>query len=207
MAKKQQTTPEQADQKREVAALKARIAQLEGKPLKRQEERDLTWYLNRQREQLQKELLTMLPKGIFCDLAQRQHKTIDDMADRFGLPTDGPTVDLYIVVRALYDWISEHGSKITDDEYAGREELINAKLREEIGKLRLQQDSLEIEISRRRDSLVDRAAVRERLQWLAGQLQALGKRLARTGGDGAQKTLNEFLKSLAEEIDSGALTL
>lgn len=207
MAKKKQQTPEQIDQQREVAALKARIAQLEGRPLKRQEDRDLTWYLTKQREQLKEELLTNLPKGIFCDLAQRQHKTIDDMAERFGIPTDGPTVNLYIVVRFLYDWISEHGSKITDDEYAGREELLNSKLREEIGKLRLQQESLEIEISRRKDSLVDRVIVRERLQWLAGQLQAFGKRLARVGGPEAQQSLNEFLISLSDEMNSGALRL
>lgn len=210
MAKKKPTSKppaEDSDHNREVAALKARLAQLEGKPLKRQQERDWAWYLAKQRERAKEDLLVNLPKGVFCELAGRQHKTIDDMAERFELPTNGATVNLYIVIRQMYDWLSEHGTRLTVDEYAGREELLNSKLREEIGKLRLQQDSLEIEISRRRDSLVDRNAVRDRLQWLAGQLQALGKRLARTGGEGAQKTLNEFLKSLAEEIEHGALTL
>lgn len=199
--------PADPENAREIAALKARILALEGKTLNKSQTADLWWLTKKDTEAHIRSFLEACPKGIYCELAGRQHKVIDDAADHHNLPLFGPTVNLYNAVKALHDRVVEYGSNRNPALDGDLEELKAEKLKREIVKLTHQATQLEIEIQRRRDSLVDRHEVRERLAWLSHFLAKLGKRLAKTGGPESQKVFNEHLKTLAEEIESGALQL
>lgn len=209
MAKRKTAKPDPAEREnaREIAALRARILALEGKTLTKTQTADLWWLTKRDQEHAVRSFLESCPKGIYLELAGRQHKVIDDAAENHNLPLIGPTINLYHAVKALHDRVVEYGSNRNPALDGDLEELKAEKLKREIVKLTHQATQLEIEIQRRRDSLVDRHEVRERLAWLSHFLAKLGKRLAKTGGPESQKVFNEHLKTLAEEIESGALQL
>lgn len=209
MAKRKTAKQPPADQEnaREIAALKARILALEGKPLSKTQTADLWWLTKRDSEAHVRSFLDSCPKGIYCELAGRQHKLIDDAAENHNLPLLGPTVNLFQAVKALHDRVIEYGSNRNPALDGDLEELKAEKLKREIVKLTHQATQLEIEIQRRRDSLVDRNEVRERLAWLSHFLEKIGKKLAKLGGENVHKLFNEHLETLAEELESGALRL
>jgi hypothetical protein len=197
--------PADQENAREIQALKARILALEGKTLSKQQTADLWWLTKRDSDSHIRSFLESCPKGIYCELAGRQHKLIDDAAENHNLPIFGPAVNLFHAVKALHDRVIEYSSGRNPALDGDLDELKQEKLKREIVKLTHQATQLEIDIQRRRDSLVDRNEVRERLLWLSHFLAKLGKRLAKSGGPEAQRVFNEHLRTLAEEIESGAL--
>ena len=198
--------PAQNENAREIAALKARIAALEGKTLTKQQNTDLWWLTKRDQEAAFRSGLESCPKGVYLELAGRQHKVIDDAAERHNLPLLGPTVNLFRAVKALHDRVIEYNAHRNPDLDGDVEELKAEKLRKEIVKLTHQATQLEIDIQKRRDSLIDRNYVRERLEWLSHFLAKLGKRLAKSSPE-AQRIFNEHLRTLAEELEGGELDL
>lgn len=204
--KSENQQPAENDNAREIAALKARIAALEGKTLSKTQTADLWWLTKRDQEATFRSGLESCPKGVYCELAGRQHKVIDDAAENHNLPLLGPTVNLFHVVRALHDRLIEYNAHRNPDLDGSVEELKAEKLRKEIVKLTHQATTLEIDIQKRRDSLVDRTYVRDRLEWLSLYLTKLGKRLAKVSPE-AQRVFNEHLKTLAEELEGGELQI
>lgn len=199
--------PAEPSNAREIAALKARIAALEGKTLTKKQTADLWWLTKADQESAVRSFLESCPKGVYCELANRQWKLIDDAAENHNLPLLGPTVNLFHVVKTLHDRIIEYASGRNPALDGDLDELKQEKLKREIVKLTHQATALDIEIQRRRDSLVDRQVVRERLEWLSQFLAKLGKRIAKAGGPEAQQVFNEHLRTLAEELEAGALKL
>jgi len=160
-------------------------------------------------------------KGIFCAYAGRQQKVIDEQADRYDLPIDGPTVDLNDAIRAYHDLITANARYIrpADDaelaengeldlDEAQHHDLQTEKLRQEIIKLRQSNERLGIQVTRDRGDSIDRRHLREMLMWLSTRLEGFGQQL-RTAANGseAQKTLNEFLEHLADECEQGVLQI
>ena len=207
--------------RRTISALKGKLALAEGKKPTQVQARDAAWYDKTQADQAAQAFAAAVPKGIFCAYAGRQQKVIDEQADRYDLPIDGPTVDLNDAIRAYHDLITANARYIrpADDaelaengeldlDEAQHHDLQTEKLRQEIIKLRQSNERLGIQVTRDRGDSIDRRHLREMLMWLSTRLEGFGQQL-RTAANGseAQKTLNEFLEHLADECEQGVLQI
>lgn len=204
MAKKK-PAPTSDDTKRRVSALEAQLKRLRGDTLSRQQERDLAWFEHLEQRRHVEAWQKAVPKGEYCQLASRQHKLIDDAADNYGLPLDRAEIDLRDALTALHDLIAANAHRMrsaaADGDYA---ELKEEKLRQEIMMLEKQNEKAAIELQFTRGDAIPRAELREALVLLSAQLRTLGQTLARIQPD-ARDALNQFLDTLATEIESGAL--
>lgn len=194
-------------EKTEVAALEIRLRQLRGEFVTVAQVKLLDRWTKKQFEAIREASLRELPKGIYCQLAGRQNKVVDEFGIRYDVPLTGPTVNLAEVVRLLHSRVSELAEAARPFLDSSDAELHREKLRREIQKLERQSEVLKIDIQTRLNELVSKTSVRERLEWLSGKMQALGARLHRIAGSDAQRALNEFLDDLATEIDGGTLAV
>ncbi len=142
-------------------------------------------------------------KGEYCYLASRQHKLIDDAADHYGLPIGESHINLREALTALHDLIAANAHRLRgpDGDY---DELKEEKLRQEILKLEKDNEKAAIELQFAKGDAIPRAQLREALVMLSAQLRTLGQTLARINPD-ARAALNDFLDTLAAEIESGSL--
>lgn len=197
-------------------ALVAALKQHRGQKLTRPEVRDLAWHAKNQRDQIAREAYGAVPKGVFCAMAARQQRTIDDQAAKYGLDVDGPTIDLFLFVKSAFDLISVNAKSIQPrhitpgdedtEEYVYKLKL--AKLQEEVTKLKQTNESLGIRITRERGDTIDRHDLRKLLGWFSTRLEGFGQKLRNTtSGEDVQTTLNEFLEDLANECKHGVLQI
>ncbi len=177
------------------AAKKAR-----GQKLTRDDQRALDWQDRETRERHILEGLRAIPKGLYCQLAARQNKVVDDAATRHGLPLLGATVDLFAAVRAFHDLVAKHAGVLTA---AGGADWQQEKLKQQIETLKARRRLLESDIARRRDELIARAEVARRAEWLAGRLRQLAEQLGRRHGRDAQTLANDFFATLASDLEHG----
>lgn len=208
MAKKQAANKaaQADDSERRASALNAQLKKLRGDSLTRQQERDLAWWEHLERTRHIAEWQAAVPKGDYCYLAGRQHKLINDAADHYGLPIDGAVINLRYALTALHDLIAANAHRLRgttgDLEY---DELKEEKLRQEVMKLEKENEKAAIELQFARGDAIPRAQLREALVMLSAQLRTLGQTLARINPE-ARSALNDFLDTLASEIESGSLT-
>lgn len=196
-------------------ALAAALKDYRGTKLTQTESRDLAWYQKQQREQIAREAYEAVPKGVFCAMAGRQQRTVDDQAAKYGLDIEGPNVDLFLFVKSAFDLISANAKSIRPNTFtvdgdtsaeAMEYSLRMSKLQEEVRKLQQTNEQLGIRIKHERGDTINRSDLRELLSWFSTRIEGFGQQLRRTsGGEEAQKTLNEFLEQLAAECREGVL--
>lgn len=180
------------------SALRAAVKRLDGKRLSREEKRDLAWWEKHQREQLQAEILRALPKGVYCQLAGRQQKVIDEQARQYGLPLIGRELDLGAAIKALHDLVARNAANIRPE---GGPNLGETKLSEQVKTQRLRRRLIALEIEVKRDAYIKREELRKRLEWWAEQLRIFGGQLGRKFGREAQQLFNDFLAGLALTVE------
>lgn len=181
--------------------------ELRGTPLTIKEAAFVNSFISRQKVSYRNELLREVPKTIYCDLAGRRNKSIDEFGIKYSIPINGPVINLFAAINALHSKVIELAATATELDDVDEIELEREKLKQEIVKLKRQSEILDIDIKTRMKELVSREDVADRLSWLSGQLQALGSRLHRVGGSESQLALNEFLENMAVELDGGSLSL
>jgi len=191
----------------EIRSLELRIKQLKTGSLNSKETNLLAAWTKRHREEIREELFRDVPKNVYCDLAGRQRKSVDEFGVNYSIPVNGPVINLYAAIQSLHTRVSELASVARPYEDVDDIELEREKLKQEIGKLKRQSEVLDIDIKTRMNELVSRELVIDKLNWLSGQLRALGAQLHRVGGPDAQIALNEFLEKIAEELDGGSLSI
>lgn len=203
MAKKK--TADSDDTARRISALDAQLKQLRGEALSRTQLRDLAWFEHLERRRHIDQWQAAVPKGEYCQLASRQHKLVDDAALNYDLPIGDATVNLRAALTALHDLIAANAHRLRgpDGDY---DDLREEKLRQEILKLEKENEKAAIDLEYARGDAIPRARLREALVMLSAQLRTLGQTLARINPE-ARDALNQFLDSLAAEIESGALAL
>lgn len=188
-----------------IRAHEATAKQLRGKQLTQSEARDAKWLIDELNRKSIDEFIAAVPKGVYCQLASRQHKLIDDAARVYGLPLEGKTINLQAAITALHQIIADNSQRIFADEEDGQ--LDREKLRQQIAKLKTETACLEIRLDRESDNSIDRGEMRQRLIWLSAQLRTLGDLLGRRYGKDAQQAMNEFLRRLADQIEQGQLAI
>jgi hypothetical protein len=193
------------DPKTEGDGLRARLKQLDGGKLTTREAKAIDRWQRESNAASRDALLRAIPKTLYCELAGRQQKVVDEFGQRYDVPVDGPTVNLFAVVKELHTRISELAAAARPNLDADESELVREKLRQEIGKLQRQSAGLQIELDRHMDKLLAKSDVQTGLDWLSSRLRALGTQLHRVVGQQGIDVVNEFLDALATEIDGGAL--
>lgn len=196
-----------AAEEREIAALGIRLRQLRSEKITAKDTLFLRRWQQETNQAICNEFIRAIPKGVYCQLAGRQQKVIDEFGARYDLPLLGPSIDLFAVIKTMHSRISELAAAARPYQDADEAELHREKLRQEIQKLERQSEVLRIDIQTRMSELVSREQVTDRLEWLSGQLQSLGARLYRVGGTESQIALNEFLEAMAIELEGGTLAV
>lgn len=168
-----------------------------GSKLTREEERAIAREEQRQRQEVLQTVLRALPKGIYCQLAQRQQKVVDEQGYRYRLPLTGPEIDLGAAIKAFHDLIAKNAGVLTaeGDPDAQREKQ---KLANE--NLRLKKQLLEFEIAQKRQELVPRVELQRRLEWLRDRLRAFAEQMGRRFGRDTQALVNDFYTALVTEL-------
>lgn len=203
-ATKKNDLPAKADET-ELAGLRARIKQLETGQITDRERRAIEKWRRAEAEAMAETLLHNIPKGVYCALAGRQQKVVDEFGRRYDIPVDVPSIDLYAVVSELHTRISEFAAAARPNLEADEAELVREKLRQEIGKLQRQSATIQIELDRHMDRLLAKHDVQAGLDWLSNKLRAMGTRLARECGQAGVDALNELLNEFADEAENGTL--
>lgn len=183
------------------------MKELKGAKLNTKQQAFLIAWKNKVEADIRSRLLKNIQKKTYAEMAGRQSQEIDRFGERYSVPITGPSINLYQAINVLHTRVSELAAIAKPHLDADEAELQKIKLKEEISKLQGQSELLKIEIQTKMAELVKRADVVEKLQWLSGQLQAFGSRLHRVGGPETQLALNEFLESIAVEIDGGQLSV
>jgi hypothetical protein len=208
MAKRKPATAQPSESEREeIAALETRLKQLRGEPTTAAATKHLDKWNRNLFESIREQSLRSLPKGVYCGLAGRQQKVVDEFGVRYDVPLIGPTVDLFAVIQTLHSRISELAAAARPFQDADDAELHREKLRQEIKKLERQSEQLTIDIRTKLAELVRKEDVREKLAWLSGKMQSLGARMHRIAGEEGTRALNEFLEDVATELDGGTLAV
>lgn len=121
-----------------------------------------------QREAMTGEILSALPKRFYCEASGRQVRTVNDQARRYGIPCDGPTVDIGKILRWIHDTLATHGNKLLADPdedplLAGANSPMLEKCRREKWMLlqmeRRQKEGELIELGHVRDCYVKEASI------------------------------------------------
>jgi hypothetical protein len=193
------------DSKTELAGIAARKKQIEGGKLTARENTALAKWQRELAQEMRGQLLKEIPKGVYCELAGRQQKVVDEFGARYDIPVDVPTINLYAVIKDLHTRVSELAAAARPNLDADEAELVREKLRQEIGKLQRQSAALQIDLDRHMDKLLAKSDVQTGLDWLASRLRAMGTQLHRVCGQAGIDVVNEFLDALAAEIEGGAL--
>lgn len=193
-----------ADDARQRELLQAAIRKRQaGQKLNRDEQRAVD-RANRERdEQLRHEHYRTIPKKLWSQWSGRQHKVLDEQAITYGLPIDGPSIDLPRVVRWLHEMLATNGRKLlagdaAEDIYSGGDASSPAleRLRE-----------VQYEIKRRELAVLDGELVhRERTRKVLGQiatiLRHVGETLERQFGADALDLLNDGLADCERAVEA-----
>jgi hypothetical protein len=186
-------------------ALTARLKLARGESLSAADSRDIDWLRERDSREALESWKAAIPKGEYCQLAGRQHKLINDAAERYELPLKQPTIDLQAAITGLHDVISQNARAIRAGlDGQNINELREEKLKQEILKLEKENDRMAIELEYTRGNAIPRAQVRESLVVMTARLRTLGQTLNRIHPD-ARDALNNTLDGIASEVEQGQL--
>lgn len=167
--------------------------------LSREQERSIIRTEKSVRKESLEELLRAVPKGLYCQLAGRQQKVVDEHARRHQLPLLGPTVDMFRLIVAMHDILSEFGMVIHEQQGAQK-----ALLEEKVAHLRTKRRKEELEIEQKQDKYMPRDEWAAILDWWLQLLRRASETFGRKYGPAAHQDFNDLLRKAAQEVDSPA---
>ena len=136
----------------------------------------------------------------YSRLSGRQPKTFRAIADRYGVPLSGDSIDLSGVLKWFHSFLAEHGRKLFatsgEDPMSGETSPALELWREEKYKL--------ARISRleKEGDLIPRELLHETLSILAGILRKGGESIRKHFGEEALELFTEILNNVEREINS-----
>jgi hypothetical protein len=195
--------PRVTDRHRELAR-SAREKKRRGQPVNRQEaaalervtdEAELSVFLRR---------ADRMPKWLWVKWSNRQHKTIGEMAERYGMPALAEEVSLPTVIRWLYDFLAANARKLSategEDPMSGELSPALERWREEKWRL------ARLERQEREETLVVCDVVHDGLAAMAGILRGLAETMQRHFGPEAHQLVDEAIddweRELARQLDT-----
>jgi hypothetical protein len=197
------TPPTDPDTTKAIAALELKLKQLRGTKLTQAEQKQLDSYEKQQAEIITREFCAAVPKMRYCELAGRQVKSVNEFGERYGIACDEEKVNLFVVIKDFHTLTSELSRKSQSIRDLDEIELEREKLVQEVAKLQRQCTVIDIDISKKMETLVDRVDIVAGLEWLSAKLRALGTRIHSLAGQDGVDAVNEFLDDLTTEMERG----
>ncbi len=148
-----------------------------------------------QRERAWDRLLSRVPKGIYVAISGRQVKTLQEQADTYKLPLKGERIDFRSLAKAFHDFLAENAQLLS----ASPEKLEKAQLETKL--MRYKVRDAEFEQAQRENKYIDRAEVSAVLGKLCFWLRGLGERLGRRHGPEIQRSINEQIEQVANDLE------
>lgn len=146
-------------------------------------------------EKQRRELLGAVPKKLIVEATGRQHKVINELSARWGMPLAGRTVDVLAFVAWALQWFVDNRRRIEtiDETPGGTSPNLERQRQEQAEILRLRRLELEGRLS-------PRETVRETLARWAAILRSAAVELERKHGDDARAILDEALDDAEREL-------
>ena len=139
-----------------------------------------------------------VPKGTYQDWSGRAWKILHEQARLYGVPVDGPTVNVPAVVRFFHDFLAEHGRKILQTT---GEDPMSGPTTPALERWRMHKaDLAELDVEERRGILLRSDVVNEKLQVLASILRQAGEALQKEFGPKAQAVLDEAFDDFEHQL-------
>lgn len=149
-------------------------------------------------EQLGRELVRSVPQRLYREWSGRQTKVLHEQAERYGLPFAGRAIDLPALVRALHDFLAEHGRRLVAQDEEGM--LLAGGESPELERVhKFTADLKELELAKQRKQLCDVGKMRRWHDDLAGLWRDFGETLMRIGDPLALQAFEDVL-SAAERL-------
>jgi hypothetical protein len=176
MAQRQQRV---SDRDRRLAAA-ARQKQAAGRRPTKAEQRALHKVTEALRYQTFLEVAAAVPKWQIIKWANRQHKTVDEASDRYGLPCIGEEIDMAEVFRWIFAFLKENSRQLMstegEDPMSGLDSPMLERWREEKWKL------AKLERQQREQLLLPRHEVHESLGRMASIMRQAADTLQKHHG-------------------------
>lgn len=140
-----------------------------------------------------------VPKWLWSKWSNRQHKTIAEMAERYGMPAIGDEVSLPQFVRWVYGFLAANSRKLlaTDAEDPMSGELSPALERWREEKYRLAR----LDRQERESTYLHVDTVHAGLSLMSGILRKLGESMQRHHGAEAHQLVDEAVDDWERELD------
>lgn len=186
----------QTETEREKAALKIALRELDGEEIKATEKKELAWL----HELWFERHAGSISRKLYMRLSSKQLSQLERHSKAFGLPITGKVIDLFEVLRAMHQALSDNIHKIKEiDDASAQKKTAEARM------IDIKVRKAELDLLEREGKLIDRSIVRDQLQWLASQFAEMSEMIGRNHGTAAQAAINGFLTVMQREVESGRL--
>jgi hypothetical protein len=149
-------------------------------------------------------LLRELPKGLYCSLAGKQQRTIDDQARRYKLGSLlGRTVNLYEVIAELHQLVAHNKGHLAALGETMDADLATEERRAKLTELQTRNAKNKLEYDQLSGRLLDRKELEHLFGWLANELRGLGSQLEAKYGPPAAELLGRRLDAIEREVMRG----
>lgn len=196
----------------EIRSLAARAAQKKarGEKLTRAEESAFNVAKREAESRKLNELLRAVPKKLYCDLAGRQTKVVNEQGDLYGLPIRGDFVDMFAFVKGVHDFFSKNSRKLVQLLAAEDVDFESTDLpaTDWLDECR-RQKALTLKIERREleGQLLRRDVVHAMLAQLASVMQQAGEQLQRQGNNEGFDVLHDCLAAFEKQVEASLAKL
>lgn len=174
-------------------AIAARTKQKRNEKLTAKEKRDIQRYADAVDDQKRQEHYARVPKKHLTQLTGRQYKLLDDAHRMYGIPCNGPEVNLYALLKWLFDFIAKHGRKLKEESEDDRS---RRRLRDANHTLKF------LEIARLRKELIPRSEAHTAMAMVAAHVRSAGSALQERFGRDALDILSQHLVAAEAEIQA-----
>lgn len=184
-----------ADTKRSIAALEAKIALLKGEEPRGTWRRDVEWY----DQQAFRQYAAAIPRTTYATMAAKQLKLLQDQAEKYGMPVEaGESVNLELVLRWFHQYVADNGPRI-----AARSEIAEQKEKLELEQLEAKINNLRAEFERKAGTSISADEMDRIFAWWEGEIRKLGERLGKRFGRESQELLNATLDRMQKSLVEG----
>lgn len=146
--------------------------------------------------------------GQMCGGRQTVH--LQRVADRWGFPLDGKTVDLFAVLARLWEFLKRYGpmlSALMEDTGDGDENALGVRyLRAKIAKTEADAEAARLRVAHKAGQLCDRAMVHEGFALLANRVQKTCDLAQRRWGQDAFELFESLANGVAEDFKAAGFT-
>ena len=184
---------------RRIRALEGRIAELRGEVVARPIRKDMQWY---EMEEMLR-ILGSIPRARYCDIVQRQHTAVVNLAKTHGIPLGGDDINIQDVLQWFHGYIGKYGARCNGkaDGPDDKDDVTRRKQDLDMQQLELKVKMLQADFERKAGNAISADEVDRLFAWFESELRKLGERLGKRFGSDAQNLFNDTLSRIGKHLE------